>query len=134
MTAIEWGEGLVLRYGGFYGPGTTISQAPDAVMAAAVRKRRFPIIGDGSGVFSHIHVDDAAAARVAAVEHGEAGICNVVDDEPAPVRAPSRTACTIAPGRVVKGRLWADARPGSRLCWMALGAHDAPDCACTSGS
>ena len=60
--AIEWGEGLVLRYGGFYGPGTSISLAPDAQMAAPIRKRRFPIIGDGGGVLSHIHVDDAAAA------------------------------------------------------------------------
>ena len=86
VTTIGWGEGLVLRYGGFYGPGTGISLAPDAAMAAPVRKRRFPIIGDGGGVFSHIHVDDAAAATVAAVEHGEAGIYNIVDDEPAPVR------------------------------------------------
>jgi 2-alkyl-3-oxoalkanoate reductase len=86
VTTIEWGEGLVLRYGGFYGPGTGISLAPDAAMAAPVRKRRFPVVGDGSGVFSHIHVDDAAAATVAAVEHGDAGIYNIVDDEPAPVR------------------------------------------------
>ncbi len=86
VPAIEWGEGVVLRYGGFYGPGTSISRAPDAVMAAPIRKRWFPIIGDGAGVWSHIHIDDAAAATVAAVEHGEPGIYNVVDDEPAPVR------------------------------------------------
>ena len=86
VTTIEWGEGLALRYGSFYGPGTAISLAPDAVMAAPVRKRRFPIVGDGGGVFSHVHVDDAAAATVAAVEHGRPGIYNVVDDEPAPVR------------------------------------------------
>jgi nucleoside-diphosphate-sugar epimerase len=86
VTTIEWGEGLVLRYGGFYGPGTAISLAPDAQMAAPIRKRRFPIIGDGGGVFSHIHVDDAAAATVAAVDHGQPGIYNIVDDEPAPVR------------------------------------------------
>ncbi|HEY3726197.1 MAG TPA: NAD(P)-dependent oxidoreductase [Solirubrobacteraceae bacterium] len=86
VTTIEWGEGLALRYGGFYGPGTAISLAPDAQMAAPIRKRRFPIIGDGGGVFSHIHVDDAAAATVAAVDHGQPGIYNVVDDEPAPVR------------------------------------------------
>src|SRR6266496_549831 len=61
VTTIEWGEGLALRYGGFYGPGTSISLAPDAVMAALIRKRRFPIVGDGGGVFSHIHVEDAAA-------------------------------------------------------------------------
>ena len=86
VTTIEWGEGLVLRYGSFYGPGTAISLAPDAVMAAPVRKRRFPIVGDGGGVFSHVHIDDAAAATVAAVEHGRPGIYNIVDDEPAPVR------------------------------------------------
>jgi nucleoside-diphosphate-sugar epimerase len=86
VPAIEWGEGLVLRYGGFYGPGTSISRAPDAEMAAPVRKRRFPIIGDGGGVFSHIHIDDAAAATVVAIERGRPGIYNIVDDEPAPVR------------------------------------------------
>ena len=73
VTTIEWGEGLVLRYGGFYGPGTAISRAPDAVMAAPIRKRRFPIVGDGGGVWSHVHIDDAAAATVAAVDHGQAG-------------------------------------------------------------
>jgi nucleoside-diphosphate-sugar epimerase len=86
VTTIEWGEGLALRYGGFYGPGTAVSLAPDAQIAAAIRKRRFPIIGDGGGVWSHVHIDDAAAATVAAVDHGQPGIYNVVDDEPAPVR------------------------------------------------
>jgi nucleoside-diphosphate-sugar epimerase len=86
VTSIEWGEGLALRYGGFYGPGTGISLAPDAVMAAPIRKRRFPIVGDGGGVWSHVHVEDAAAATAIAVERGEPGIYNVVDDEPAPVR------------------------------------------------
>jgi nucleoside-diphosphate-sugar epimerase len=86
VTAIEWGEGLVLRYGGFYGPGTAISLAPDAVMAMLIRKRRFPIIGDGGGVFSHVHIEDAAAATAIAVDHGQPGVYNVVDDEPAPVR------------------------------------------------
>lgn len=86
VTTIEWGEGLVLRYGGFYGPGTTISLASDAQMAAPVRKRRFPIIGDGGGVFSHIHVEDAASATAIAVERGQPGIYNIVDDEPAAVR------------------------------------------------
>jgi len=86
VTTIDWGEGLVLRYGGFYGPGTAISLAPDAVMAAPIRKRRFPIVGDGGGVWSHIHIEDAAAATAAAIEHGEPGIYNIVDDEPAPVR------------------------------------------------
>jgi nucleoside-diphosphate-sugar epimerase len=86
VTRIEWGEGLALRYGSFYGPGTAVSRSPVAQMAGPIRKRRFPIIGDGGGVFSHIHVDDAAAATVLAVERGEPGIYNVVDDEPAPVR------------------------------------------------
>jgi nucleoside-diphosphate-sugar epimerase len=86
VMTIEWGEGLVLRYGGFYGPGTAISLAPDAVMAAPIRKRRFPIVGDGGGVWSHVHIDDAAAATAAAVERGQPGVYNVVDDDPAPVR------------------------------------------------
>jgi nucleoside-diphosphate-sugar epimerase len=86
VTSIEWGEGLALRYGGFYGPGTSVSLAPDAVMAAPIRKRRFPIVGDGGGVFSHIHIDDAAAATAVAVERGRPGVYYVVDDEPAPVR------------------------------------------------
>jgi nucleoside-diphosphate-sugar epimerase len=86
VTTIEWGEGLVLRYGGFYGPGTAISLAPDAQMAAPIRKRRFPIVGGGGGVWSHVHIEDAAAATAVAVERGERGIYNVVDDDPAPVR------------------------------------------------
>jgi 2-alkyl-3-oxoalkanoate reductase len=86
VTTIEWGEGLVLRYGGFYGPGTGISVAPDAQMAGPIRKRRFPVVGGGRGVWSFVHIEDAAAATAAAVEHGQPGIYNVVDDEPAPVR------------------------------------------------
>jgi len=86
VTTIEWGEGLALRYGGFYGPGTSISLAPDAQMATPIRKRRFPIVGDGGGVWSHVHIEDAAAATAVAVERGQPGVYNVVDDEPAPVR------------------------------------------------
>ncbi|HEX4010061.1 MAG TPA: NAD(P)-dependent oxidoreductase [Solirubrobacteraceae bacterium] len=86
VTTIEWGEGLVLRYGGFYGPGTAVSRTPDAAMAAPLRKRRFPIVGDGGGVWSHVHIDDAATATLAAIDHGRPGIYNIVDDEPAPVR------------------------------------------------
>jgi nucleoside-diphosphate-sugar epimerase len=86
VTTIEGGEGLVLRYGSFYGPGTAISLAPDAVMAAPIRKRLFPVVGDGGGVWSHVHIEDAAAATAAAVERGQPGIYNVVDDDPAPVR------------------------------------------------
>jgi nucleoside-diphosphate-sugar epimerase len=86
VTTIEWGAGLALRYGGFYGPGTGISLSADAVMAAPIRKRRFPIVGDGGGVWSHVHIEDAAAATAIAVERGRPGVYNVVDDDPAPVR------------------------------------------------
>jgi 2-alkyl-3-oxoalkanoate reductase len=77
-------EGLVLRYGWFYGPGTYY--APDGNVAEEVRRRRFPIVGKGSGLFSFIHVEDAAAATVAAVERGEPGVYNVCDDDPATLR------------------------------------------------
>ena len=86
VTTIEWGEGLVLRYGSFYGPGTGFSLAPDAQIAAPIRKRRFPLVGGGRGVWPFVHVADAAAATVGAVERGRPGVYNVVDDEPAPVR------------------------------------------------
>ena len=76
----------MLRYGGFYGPGTTLSADPAAAHSAAIRKRQFPVVGDGGGVWSFIHIEDAAAATAVAVEHGERGIYNVVDDEPAPAR------------------------------------------------
>jgi nucleoside-diphosphate-sugar epimerase len=86
VTTIEWGEGLALRYGAFYGPGTSISLASDAVMAAPIRTRRFPIVGDGGGVSSYIHIADAAAATAVAVERGRPGVYNIVDDDPAAVR------------------------------------------------
>jgi nucleoside-diphosphate-sugar epimerase len=86
VTGIDWAEGVVLRYGAFYGPGTGISADPEALLTKAIRKRRFPIIGDGGGVWSFIHIEDAASATVSAVDNGGPGIYNVVDDEPAPVR------------------------------------------------
>jgi nucleoside-diphosphate-sugar epimerase len=86
VTSIDWGEGLALRYGGFYGPGTAISLDPGAELAGPVRKRRMPIIGKGDGVFSYIHIDDAAAATVLAIERGAPGVYNIVDDEPARAR------------------------------------------------
>ena len=76
-------DGLVLRYGQFYGPGTYFDR--DGSIAEQVRKRRFPQVGSGSGVFSFIHVDDAADATVASIERGAPGIYNVVDDDPAPI-------------------------------------------------
>ena len=71
--------GLALRYGGFYG-------SPDDAQLELVRKRRFPIVGDGGGIWSFVHLDDAAAATVLALERGAPGVYNIVDDEPAPVR------------------------------------------------
>jgi 2-alkyl-3-oxoalkanoate reductase len=76
--------GLVLRYGGFYGPGTGLG--PGGEQLAAVRKRQFPVVGDGGGVWSFIHIHDAATATVAAVERGAPGVYNIVDDDPAPAR------------------------------------------------
>jgi 2-alkyl-3-oxoalkanoate reductase len=77
-------DGVVLRYGFFYGPGTYY--APGGAIAEQVRARRFPLVGGGAGVSSYVHIADAAAATVAAVERGAPGIYNVVDDEPAPAR------------------------------------------------
>jgi nucleoside-diphosphate-sugar epimerase len=74
-------EGIVLRYGMFYGPGTWY--AKDGDVGRQVKKRRYPIIGQGEGVYSFVHVDDAAAATVAALEGARPGVYNVVDDEPA---------------------------------------------------
>jgi nucleoside-diphosphate-sugar epimerase len=86
VTSIDWGEGIVLRYGGFYGPGTSLSSDPHAEMVEPIMQRKFPVIGDGGGVWSFVQIEDAATATVAAVERGKTGIYNVVDDEPAPVR------------------------------------------------
>jgi nucleoside-diphosphate-sugar epimerase len=114
--------GVVLRYGFFYGPGT--HYASDGSIAAMVGKRRFPIVGDGHGTTSFVHVHDAAAATVAALDHGH-GIYNVVDDEPAPLRdwlplyaealgakAPRRVPAWIA--RLAAGRFAAIAATQTR--------------------
>ena len=85
VTGAQWTEGVVLRYGWFYGPGTSIAVDPLGSQVEAIRKRQVPIVGKGTGVWSFIHIEDAAAATVAAVEGGPAGVYNVVDDEPAPV-------------------------------------------------
>ncbi|NKZ07712.1 NAD(P)-dependent oxidoreductase [Actinomadura latina] len=79
----SWIEGIVLRYGAFYGPGT--SMAPDSEQIEMIRKRKFPVVGDGGGVWSFVHVADAAEATVAAVENGDRGVYNIADDDPAPV-------------------------------------------------
>ena len=116
-------EGLVLRYGQFYGPGTYY--APDGHLGREVIRRRFPIVGPGTGIFSFLHVEDAAAATVAALDRGAPGIYNVVDDEPAalhewlPVYAealgakpPRHVPLWLA--RLVAGRAVADQAVGLR--------------------
>jgi nucleoside-diphosphate-sugar epimerase len=74
--------GVVLRYGSFYGPGTALSKG--GAVFEAVKKRKLPIVAGGTGVWSFVHIDDAASATVAALG-GRPGIYNVVDDQPAPV-------------------------------------------------
>jgi nucleoside-diphosphate-sugar epimerase len=111
VLGADWTEGIVLRYGGFYGPGT--SMAPGEEQLELVRKRKLPLVGDGGGVWSFIHVADAAEATVAAVEHGNRGVYNVVDDDPAPVAewlpAMAQTLGAKKPMRVPRfvGRLFA---------------------------
>jgi nucleoside-diphosphate-sugar epimerase len=83
VLGAAWTEGIVLRYGAFYGPGT--SMAPDGEQSEMVRRRKFPLVGDGGGVWSFIHIADAAEGTVAAVEHGRSGVYNIVDDDPARV-------------------------------------------------
>jgi nucleoside-diphosphate-sugar epimerase len=79
-------EGIALRYGGFYGPGTSLGLDPVGEQVEAVQRRRFPIVGSGEGMLSFIHIEDAAMATIAALESGRRGVYNVVDDEPAPAR------------------------------------------------
>jgi 2-alkyl-3-oxoalkanoate reductase len=76
-------QGTVLRYGGFYGPGTSLGEG--GFQLEVVRRRRFPIVGAGTGVTSFLHIDDAATATLAAIERRTPGVYNIVDDDPAPV-------------------------------------------------
>jgi nucleoside-diphosphate-sugar epimerase len=121
-------EGVVLRYGPFYGPGTSISIGGSVV--DAVRRRRFPVVGNGGAVWSFAHIDDAARATVAAIEGGHPGIYNIVDDDPAPVREwlPALAAAVGAkpPRRVPAwiGRLAVGAH-GVALLTEARGASNA---------
>jgi nucleoside-diphosphate-sugar epimerase len=111
VLGARWTEGIVLRYGTFYGPGTGI--APGGEQFELVRRRRFPVVGDGGAVWSFIHIADAAEATVAAIEHGRRGVYNVVDDDPAPVAewlpALAQTLGARKPMRVPRlvGRLFA---------------------------
>jgi nucleoside-diphosphate-sugar epimerase len=83
VTHVDGMTGTALRYANFYGPGTSF--AAESEIADMLRKRSFPVIGDGAGVWSFIHVDDAARATLAAMERGLPGVYNVADDDPAPV-------------------------------------------------
>ena len=83
VTGADGIEGVVLRYGAFYGPGQAVSRTGG--VADMIRRGRFPVVGGGTGVWSFTHVEDAATAAAAAVDHGAPGVYDVVDDEPAPV-------------------------------------------------
>jgi nucleoside-diphosphate-sugar epimerase len=128
VLGARWTEGIVLRYGSFYGPGTSL--APGSAQTELVRKRKFPLVGDGGGVWSFIHVADAAEATVAAVEHGSRGVYNVVDDDPAPVAewlpALAQTLSAKKPVRVPRfvGRLFAG-EAGVVMMTDARGASNA---------
>jgi nucleoside-diphosphate-sugar epimerase len=111
VLGARWTEGIVLRYGAFYGPGTSLASGEEQF--ELVRRRKFPLVGSGGGVWSFIHVADAAEATLAAVEHGGRGVYNVVDDEPAAVAewlpALAQTLGAKKPMRVPRfvGRLFA---------------------------
>lgn len=111
VLGAEWTEGIVLRYGAFYGPGTSMAAGEEQF--ELIRRRKFPLVGDGGGVWSFIHVADAAEATVAAIERGRRGVYNVVDDDPAPVAewlpALAQTLGAKKPMRVPRliGRLFA---------------------------
>ncbi len=111
VLGARWTEGIVLRYGAFYGPGTSL--APGGQQFELVRRRKFPLVGNGAGVWSFIHIADAAEATAAAVDHGRPGIYNIVDDDPAPVAqwlpALAQTLGAKKPMRVPRfvGRLFA---------------------------
>ena len=77
-------DGLVLRYGGLYGPGTGVARGEEGLIDI-VLKRKLPVVGRGQGLWCFVHVVDAASATVAAVERGRPGLYNIVDDDPAPV-------------------------------------------------
>ena len=128
VLGARWTEGIVLRYGAFYGPGTTL--APGEEQFELIRKRKFPLVGNGAGVWSFIHVADAAEATEAAVEHGGRGVYNVVDDDPAPVAewlpALAQTLGAKKPMRVPRfvGRLFAG-QVGEMMMTELRGASNA---------
>jgi nucleoside-diphosphate-sugar epimerase len=128
VLGAQWTEGIVLRYGAFYGPGT--SMAPGSEQFDLIRKRKFPLVGNGAGVWSFVHIADAAEATLAAVDHGRPGIYNVVDDDPAPVAewlpALAETLGARQPMRVPRfvGRLFAG-QTGATFMTEIRGASNA---------
>jgi nucleoside-diphosphate-sugar epimerase len=117
-------DGIVLRYGGFYGPGASDE------MVEMVRKRKFPVVGNGAGIWSFLHISDAAAATVCALERGAPGVYNVVDDEPASVAEwlpfLAQAIGAKAPYRVPRwiGRL-AAGQPGVSMMTQIRGSSNA---------
>lgn len=114
LQAAEGVQTIALRYGWFYGPGTSLGRG--AAILHAMRRRRMPIVGGGTGIWSFLHIGDAASATVAALERGTPGIYNVADDEPAPVGVwlPFLAAAIGAP---------APRRVPSWLARMLIGPH-----------
>jgi nucleoside-diphosphate-sugar epimerase len=120
--------GIVLRYGGFYGPGTSVT--PGAEQWEAVRARKFPLVGDAGGVWSFLHVEDAASATLAALERARAGeIYNVSDDDPAPVREWLPALAAAAGGKPPRsvprwlGRLLAGEHMVMMMCELRGGSN-----------
>ncbi len=128
VLGADWTEGIVLRYGAFHGPGTSL--APGEQLFELIRKREFPVVGNGGGVWSFVHIADAAEATVAAIEHGSRGVYNVVDDDPAPVAqwlpALAQTLGAKKPMRVPRfvGRLFAG-EAGAVMMTEVRGASNA---------
>ena len=139
VPAAEGMVGIVLRYGGFYGPGNAL--APGGEMWEQVTAHKIPLIGDAGGIFSFVHTEYAAGAVLAAIERGDAGVYNIVDDEPAPVsewlpelarivgakpptRVPAWVARPLAGGFVVRmmtqGRGSSNAKARRELGWTPL--------------
>ena len=128
VTSAGWTTGIALRYGGFYGPGTSLWSGGEHL--EPIRQRKFPVVGDGDGVWSFIHIEDAADATVAAIEHGERGVYNIVDESPERVRdwlpGMAETIGAPPPRRVPKwlGRLFAG-KPGVIMMTELRGASNA---------
>ena len=128
VTGADWTTGIALRYGWFYGPGTSLWAGGGNL--EPIMERKFPIAGDGAAIWSFIHIEDAADATVAAIEGGDGGVYNVTDDDPVPVRdwlpGIAEMIGAPAPRRVPKwlGRL-AAGRPAVIMMTELRGASNA---------